>query len=412
MRPAAPPTPIAIAAAMFMGTVAFMILGIQPVLLGALVEAHRLTEQWLGLVATAEVLALAFGATVGPPIMKRGGMRAKIVAVALVLTLANLASLASQTPLQIAIVRTVAGCAEGLLLSAAIYVLTHTRHPERISGLFLAVSTIPQVFAAYLLPVSLIPTYGANVGFGLLTALAVAVAPVALALPREPVSSAVHEAEDLAAGGLAGLRAIGLGALVALVAVVIENIAIGSSWSYLEGVANQLRLSPRVIGAAVAGVLSFQIVGSALVAWIGWRVGHRLALIGGSVLLGVVAVLLLEARSPAAFVAICCLFGMLWLGLAPFHVKLAVALDPSRRIAMIVMPLALVGLSVGPMIGAALVVADDVSRVYVMSAVAAVAAAALFGLAPLFAPRPAPALGHGAAQLGLGGRVDAADSPE
>jgi MFS family permease len=412
MTPAAPPTSAAVAASMFIGTAAFMVLGIQPVLLGALVEAHRLTEQWLGIVATAEVLALAFGAIVGPPLMKRGGMRGKTLAVAGLLTIANLASFVAHTPLQIAIVRTFAGCAEGLLLSAAIYVLTHTRHPERVSGLFLALSTIPQVFAAYLLPVSLIPHYGANIGFALLTALAAAVAPAALALPRAPLISHASEADDLSLAALSQIGVVGLGAVIALFAVVIENIAIGSSWSYLEGVANQSHLSSQVLGVAVAAVLVFQVAGSLLVAWVGWKVDHRLALIGGSALLGVSALLLTAAHSPAAFIATCCLFGMLWLGLAPFHVKLAIGLDPSRRIAMIVMPLALVGLSVGPMIGAALVVGNDVSRVYAMSAIAAVAAAALFGLATLVARHLAPVTPALAVEGALGGRAGPANGPD
>src|SRR3569623_235882 len=82
----------AVAAAMVLGTVAFMILGIQPILLGARVEAGRLTEKALGKVATLETLALAAAAAVGPPFLRRGGIRTKLIVTSLALVAVDIAS--------------------------------------------------------------------------------------------------------------------------------------------------------------------------------------------------------------------------------------------------------------------------------------------------------------------------------
>src|SRR5271157_872269 len=70
-----PTTTATVIAGLFLGTVSFMIMGIQPALLGGLVEEHRLTEAMLGRVAWAEVFALALAAGIGPRLVRLGSAR-------------------------------------------------------------------------------------------------------------------------------------------------------------------------------------------------------------------------------------------------------------------------------------------------------------------------------------------------
>src|ERR1700689_711529 len=88
----APTTTATVIAGLFLGTVAFMVTGIQPVLLGALATEGRLSEAALGRVAWVEVLALALASAVGPKLLRMipvGSARLAIAAASLLLALAN-----------------------------------------------------------------------------------------------------------------------------------------------------------------------------------------------------------------------------------------------------------------------------------------------------------------------------------
>ncbi len=58
------------------------------------------------------------------------------------------------------------------MLGTAIVILTSTPHPDRVNALFLAIQTIPQMVAAYFLPVVIIPRWGSSSGFALLCLIA------------------------------------------------------------------------------------------------------------------------------------------------------------------------------------------------------------------------------------------------
>ena len=174
--------PGVIGAAILVGAAALFVLGVQPILLAGLIEAGRLTNTGLGLAAMAEVLALAIGAAIGPSLMNTGAMRLRTAAMCLLLVAVNLGVQQASSPTWIYLDRAAAGMLEGVILGAALVVLTHTRQPDRISGLFLALQTLPQMIAAYLLPVWLMPRYGVEAGFVLLAMLAFIAAFGALGL--------------------------------------------------------------------------------------------------------------------------------------------------------------------------------------------------------------------------------------
>jgi len=376
---------VGIAAAMLIGTSAFMMTGIQPVVLGSLISAGRLDGASLGVVATAEVLTLSLGSMAGPIIFQGGGMRSKACLAAVLLTVFDILTCSAATTIPMIVFRALSGLMEGVMLGATLYLIAQTDRPERLSALFLAIAAIPQIVAAYYLPVWLVPRFGANAGLLVLVATAVLAIPAALALPSRGKS-----ASDIAGTGLTddqGRGLAGVWSLVAIAAIVVENVAIGAAWSYLERIGAQHHFSPNTIGLGISGTLAFQMVGAFGVAWAGWRIDYRLALIVGCVLLAADTLILAWLYTPVLYVAMSCVFGLLWLALAPFQVRLAVELDPSRRLAMIIMPLALIGLSLGPLVASPFVSGENIAPVYSFSAFAAMIAAALFVFA-IFAPRP------------------------
>jgi hypothetical protein len=373
----------AIVAAMVLGTVAFMILGIQPILLGALVEAGRLTEKALGKVATLETLALALAAAVGPPFLRRGGIRAKIVVTSLALVVLNVGSYRASGPAEFYWLRTGAGFAEGLLLSGAILVLTYTRRPDRMNGYFLGITTAPQIVAIWLLSAFGIPRLGAGSGFALMAVLS-AVGAFSAAGLSDRITSHGH------APGGPSLKGVWTPwVVVALAAILLQNAAIGAAWNYVEQIAHQNGIAAGAVGLAVSSLLTSQVAGAMAVGWIGWRFNHKLMLAAGCALQALDVIVLATMHAPAIYFGACCLFGLLWLALLPFEMKLLIELDRTRQVAMTLSPVSLIGLSLGPFFGSLLVSETDVAPAFWLAAAATALSGAVYVALATLAPREA-----------------------
>jgi hypothetical protein len=334
---------VSVAGAMLVGTAALMILGIQPILLGALTEEHRLSIAELGRLATVENLALAASSAVGVATMGGARLRTKAAAACAALALVNLGQCFATGGLLLFVLRGVAGALEGLMLGGAICILTATPNPDRINGLFLAVQTIPQMIAAYLLPVALIPRWGSDSGFALLSAMALVALAGAAALRAPPPTQARAAAETNVQRARATLPTI-----IALIAVVVQNAGIGGAWNYVEQVGSLHAFGADIIGVALSASLAAQVAGAFFVAWIGWRAPYRIVLAVGIGAQALIVLVLARLSSSPVFVAAATGFGLLWLGLQPYQIRQLIGLDPSRRAVLLVLPLALTGLSLGP----------------------------------------------------------------
>ena len=348
-----------IAACFVVGTVALMILGVQPVLLEALTSAHRLTDAEVGPLATIEDLALALGAAIGPAWMRRGSIRSKAVALSLLLTGAHLGIYLADSALLLDVFRGVAGLLEGLALSAALVILIHHSQPDRLNGAFLGLSTLPQALMAYAVPAWITPRLGAEGGFVVLAGLGLVSAGAALFLPGR---AARADAETATPTRWTTPIFLTLGA------VALQNAAIGGAWNYLPLLVDQHHFAPILGGIAVAGGLIFQVAGAGAVAAWGGRFPYRPVLIAGALCQTGVITALALAGAPWMFVIPALLFGLFWLAMSPFQVRLLIALDPSRGAAVLLTAVTLVGLSLGPAVSAAGVHGAEVTGALVIAA--------------------------------------------
>jgi len=363
-----------IAACFVVGTVALMILGVQPVLLEALTRAHRLTDAEVGPLATVEDLALALGAAVGPGWMRRGGIRYKALALSLLLTGAHLAIYLADSAVLLDVLRGVAGLLEGLILSAALVILIHHSQPDRLNGAFLGLSTLPQALMAYAVPAWITPALGAGGGFVVLAGLSLISAGAALLLPGRTTQ---EEAETTIPTRWTASIFLALGG------VALQNAAIGGAWNYLPLLVDQHHFAPILGGIAVAGGLIFQVAGAGAVAAWGGRFPYRPALIAGAICQTGVITVLAVAGAPWLFVVPALLFGLFWLAMSPFQVRLLIALDPSRGAALLLTAVSLVGLSFGPAVSAFGVHGAKETGALVIAAVMMALSSALYGVVAL-----------------------------
>jgi predicted MFS family arabinose efflux permease len=336
-----PTTARTVAAGLFLGTVAFMVTGIQPVLLGALAEEGRLSEATIGRLAWVEVLALALASGVGPRLLRFGSARRTIAAACLSLALANAVVYISHGTQVLFVSRLIAGLMEGLLLATTNIAITRGVHPERLNALFLMVSAIPQVAASYLLPAMVMPRLGADSGFGLLCLMAAAGIGVAFLLGNEIQDAPPREAAK---------RVWTPAVLIGLSGVILQNAGNGAGWEYQARVGENLHFSGQVVGTAIAADLVFQIIGTFAVAWFAWRLPFRVVLLLSCLMQATILISMGRVHTPYAYISMCALFGMMWLGANPFQVSLLVDLDKTRQAALLLASLQLVGFGTGPLI--------------------------------------------------------------
>jgi predicted MFS family arabinose efflux permease len=237
--------------------------------------------------------------------------------------------------------RVIAGLMEGLLLATTNIAITRGTHPERLSALFLMVSAIPQVAASYLLPAVVMPRLGADSGFGLLCVLAAAGIGVAFLLGKE-----IQDAPPGKSTSQIWTPAVLLG----LLGVVLQNAGNGAGWEYQARVGENLHFSGQVVGTAIAADLVFQIIGTFAVAWIAWRLPFRIVLLLSCLIQAAILIAMGRVHTPHAYISVCAIFGMMWLGVNPFQVSLLVDLDKTRQAALLLASLQLVGFGTGPLI--------------------------------------------------------------
>lgn len=356
-------------AALFSGTVGLMIPALQPFLLGALVQARVMTDADLGRVATIESLALACACAIAPRLLGPRHGRLVVGLAAGALALINFMTVTFHGVGGIELLRAAAGLLEGVLLSATIVVIIQSFEPERFNALFLGLSTIPQAIGAYLLPVFVLPRFGVDGGYaalGMLALIGVAAAFL-LRLPSPGGADGRHPPVRWSAP-------LGL----TLVAVLLQNAAIGGAWNYIERLGSQHQLAASIVGISAAGCLGLQVLGALGTAWVGWRIPFAPVLIVGSLLQAVIIITLGLSGLPSVFVLSTLLFGLLWLSMSAYQTQLLLRLDPGRGAATLLTSITMLGLSLGPALSSLTVSANDVTGAFQLACIVMLMATAVY----------------------------------
>ncbi len=338
--PAAPPPKRAMAAGLASGSVALLMLGLQPLLLGTLADEHRLTDDQIGMAATIELLAL--GVTTGTLASLLPPARLKTINIlgCLALAAANAGGMLSSGWGFVAS-RGAAGAAGGVLVWIAIVLITRAARPERYSGIFLVAQTLAQAALAAVLPLTLMPHFGANGGLAALSGLAVlsvtASAWIPSALNRLPKPEEGH-------GGIKLRGVLGLGTVFSTMAGIV------GFWVFAEQVGTVAHIGARITGLAVAAALAAQVAGGAAATVLAGRWATISVLAACGVLnIGIVLTFGGAVATPVYLAGVIA-FGFLWLFAMPFQTRLLIDLDPTRRTAMLLSAAQMLGSAAGPMV--------------------------------------------------------------
>ena len=333
------PTRLAIFLLLFVGSVGILVAGLQPILLGGLQDAHRLSLNEVGTAGAVELLTLGIGAAAASALLKPRHIRIVGAVAAMVMVLANLATLRFSGEAIVAW-RAVAGAAEGVMLWLPALLITRAALPERWEAIFLTVQTLAQLAVA-----AVVPMVAHHGGEGQTVVLIMAIcagAAVLAALGGPNAFQALPTVERTATLNFDPKAILGLFSIFSYLAFLV------GVWVYVLPIGLHAGLSPDVVGYATAVSLGAQIVGGSAAAVLGRRIPYLWVIAGaGAVNLGLLAALA-GTPSPALFLAAIAAHGFLWLFVMPYQVLLLIEVDPTRRLAMYGGPTQILGSSAGP----------------------------------------------------------------
>ncbi|WP_193385213.1 MFS transporter, partial [Rubrivivax gelatinosus] len=220
-----------VAAALAVGSVALLVLGLMPILLGELLSARRLSLEGLGIVAMAEIVSLGLGVLLGDLLLPLTRLRLVTVVAAAVAGGLDLGTLQASGDAGFALLRAGAGLAEGALVWATTAVIVRCPNPDRVAGIFFVMQTAAQALLGFALARSVIPAHGWQGAYVVLAALVVVPMFAAAALPRAlaPLASLWSYVEPL--GQQAGFSGPQVQTLIA--AALVVQMAGGLSGSAL-----------------------------------------------------------------------------------------------------------------------------------------------------------------------------------
>lgn len=344
------PTAFQLGVILLVGVCGVMIAGLQPLLLGALLQEGRITAAQLGHAATAELLLMGAASAYAGARWKAERLRAIGAISSLVLAALNIATLWASGE-SVTLIRALAGVPSGVLIWITIAMIARSPTPERWSGIYLTIQTLAQFILAAAITAWVISRRGANGGFVALAVLCVTSAVAALALP--------NRLAPLVAGSNASNMPNAPG-FVALAATFLWMAFIVGVWVYAEPLSLQSGHAPTVAGVAVSLSLAFQVLGGATATVLAGRLRWFPVLLFCALVY--VACLLAFAALPSEFLYLVTsgVFGFLWMFSLPFFVPMVIAADPTRRAALLVGGAELAGGSLGPLFASFVVTDADV----------------------------------------------------
>ncbi len=367
-RPPTPSEPQSLSLpVLYIGVVALLIAGLQPVVLGGLADAGRLSVSGIGLAATAELLALGASCGVSAALLKPTHLRTKLGLACLAHAICNLGTL-WVADLPLILLRAVTGSCAGVMLWATVSMISRSARPERQAGIFVTSQTLAQLLLAALLPRTVMVGMGVDGALLVLAAVSLSAAFAALRAPRmfAPLPDA-----NAASGGLSTLAWAGLAAVFLYMSFIV------SIWVYLEPLAAKIGLSPARAHDAVAAALAMQVLGGIVATLVGERLRATHVLIGVAMAnLGLVGALSAQPGG-GAFIGLVAVFGFLWLFVLPFHTVLLIGIDPTRRASMQLGAAQLLGSSAGPLAASLIVGESDAAGAMKLAAACLAASLAL-----------------------------------
>jgi MFS transporter, DHA1 family, inner membrane transport protein len=328
-------------AALLIGSTGTLILGLQPVLLGALLSEKRVTFDGLALMATAEMLAVGIGSAAFALLTTASHMRVKAAVLLVATAFGHYVTADAAGTTSLVLIRTLTGLAEGGLIAVAVEAVARTDAPGRNGGWFIVVQTLAQSILAALLALLVVPHWGSYGGFimlGMVTAVTLG-AVLSLNDDYGPLPK-----PDTAEGGTNSWQK----PAVALLTIFALYLFIGAVWAFLEPLGLQSGVDALTVGLIVSISLLVQVGGALSATALEPHIRYPLVIGGAAIAAIVIAIGFATGPALTLFWLLSLATGFLWLFVVPWQINMTVIADPSRKTALLVPAAQLFGAALGP----------------------------------------------------------------
>ena len=331
---------------LWMGSVGLLVLGLQPILLGALLNDGRVTFDQLALAATFEIMAIGVGSVIAAFLVSTKRLPEKSMGLLLAVFLCNVFTAYSASATMLITWRSIAGFLEGGLVAISVELIARSRLPERFGGYFVSLQTGLQCIMALVLSQWIIPTYGSTGGFLALAFFCLISLPFSRGVPESFGTVAKTETQGFAAAHI-------LLPLLALLSIFCFYLFLGSLWAFVEPLGGQFGISATTIGLMVSLSLLSQLLGALIATWAERRIDFRKALIVTAIAAAAIASFLTYGPGLIMFWVCILSTGFIWLFVVPYQIAMSIDADENRQAALLVPAAQLFGAALGP-IGASL----------------------------------------------------------
>ena len=329
-------------AALAASVVAVSVTHMLPFLVGSLMDGIGLDARRAGLLASAEMGAMAVGALAVAPRIGHLSRKALAIGASAALLLLHGSSALLDGFGQLLLLRALAGLAEGCLYAVAAAAVAASIAPTRVYAWVEAGGTLLWSVLFLIVPqaVALWQQRGA---FGTLFVITLCCLPLLSWLPAHPPEEARAEG--------AGRKICSPSALAVVCTGAILYVSENSLWAFTERIGTSTGMSGHVVGIVLGLTNLLLVLGALFVSRLHLRWGRSLPLGVGIALYGASLAAIACARSPAQYVAghttLAIAFVFQWVYLQ----GLSAALDPAGRVAAMLAGAILVGGALGPSVG-------------------------------------------------------------
>jgi predicted MFS family arabinose efflux permease len=313
-----------------------------PFLVGSLMDGIGLDARRAGLLASAELGAMAVGALAVAPRVARLSRRAFALGACAALLVLHGGSAALDALAPLFTLRVLAGLAEGCLYAVTAAAVAASVAPTRVYARVEAGGTLLWTALFQIVP-QIVALWQQRGAFGVLFVTALCCAPLLCWLPPHPPEEAVDGAADRKLWNASALAVVCTGTIL----YVSEN----ALWAFTERIGVSTGMSGRAVGVTLGATNLVLVLGALLVSHLHLRWGRSLPIGVGIACFGASLLLIASARNPVQYAvghtALAMAFVFQWVYLQ----GLAAAMDPAGRVAAMLAGAILVGGALGPAVG-------------------------------------------------------------
>jgi MFS transporter, DHA1 family, inner membrane transport protein len=322
-----------------------------PSFVGALDDVLHFTPERTGLLGSADLAGIALATATGPWWLRRASWRPLVlISLGAFLVINGLCFGVISFPILLGL-RILAGIAAGIAYVVALAGIVDTRDVARNTALLVFLQVVFAAVGVYALDDVRI-TWRLNAVYIYILAWTIpALALCWRCFPENP-------GDRVQAGGI-NWRRVAAPGTAALIGTALYFLMIGGVWGYLEGIARAAGLTLSETGAALSIGLVISLVGPAVAAWLGLRLGRTLPLMITALVQVASLYLLIQLKHfsdvEIAFFIVNTIFQLFWNYIIAYFIIIFNDIDVSGRFVALYGMASHLTLAIGPYLGAFLI---------------------------------------------------------